>query len=93
MEFAKVEISVPKDMTAYMDIRNPEDELKRNALILYPYINDLTISHGRAAEMLGISKIDLIELYGSMGLSYLKEDISEVEEELETFRGLKEVTI
>ena len=92
MEFAKVEISVPKDMTAYMDIRNPEDELKRNALILYPYINDLTISHGRAAEMLGISKIDLIELYGSMGLSYLKEDISEVEEELETFRGLKEVT-
>lgn len=85
MEFAKVEISVPKDMTAYMDIRNPEDELKRNALILYPYINDLTISHGRAAEMLGISKIDLIELYGSMGLPYLKEDISEVEEEDEDY--------
>ena len=46
---------------------NKSDELRRNALLLYPFIKNETISHGRAAEILGISKWELIELYGSEG--------------------------
>lgn len=69
---------------------NQGDELIKRALLLYPYIKDNTISHGKAAEVLGIPKYELIELYDSMDLSYLSMDIKEVEEELESWRKLKE---
>lgn len=35
-------------------------------------------------------KLDLIEYYNSMGLSYLNQSEEELSEELETFRKLKE---
>ena len=44
---------------------------------------------GRAAEILGINKLDLIQLYGGLGLAYLDIDISEVDEELEIYKNLK----
>jgi len=89
MESAKVEISVPKEMILYVNSRNKKEELERNAMILYPYIKNLTISHGRAAEILGIRKLDLITLYNEIGLPYLSMDISEVEEDIETYRNIK----
>lgn len=82
MELASIEICIPKEMKPFLLNENSSDELRRNALILYPYIKDLTISHGRAAEILGIPKWDLIELYEDMGLPYLDLDISEVEKEV-----------
>lgn len=93
MELANVEIKVPKEMTLYINNHSPEAELERNALILYPYIRNLTISHGRAAEILGIEKWELITLYNNLGLSYLNVDISEVEEEIQNFRDLKGVLV
>ncbi|WP_418751001.1 UPF0175 family protein [Frisingicoccus sp.] len=90
MTFIDVNIKVPEGMTMYLHPKNPQAELQRNALLLYPYINDKTISHGKAAEILGIPKYDLIELYNHMGLSYLSLDISEVEEELADWEKLKE---
>ena len=59
--------------------------------MIYPYIHSLRISHGRAAEILGVSKLDLIDFYNSMGLSYLDQSEEELEEELQTFRALKGV--
>ena len=91
MELINVEIKVPKDMVIFMSSHNPREEVRRNAMLLYPYIKDLTISHGRAAEIIGISRLDLISLYNEMGLPYLDMDISEVEEELETLKGLEGV--
>lgn len=91
MELANIEICVPKEMKTFLLNENSSDELKRNALILYPYIKDLTISHGRAAEILGIPKWDLIELYEDMGLPYLDMDILEVEKELDSYYQLQGV--
>ena len=85
MGLIKVEICVPEEMKKFLLNENKSDELKRNALILYPYIKNLTISHGRAAEILGIPKLDLIDLYEDMGLPYLDTDISEVEKEVDYF--------
>lgn len=82
MTFADVSIKVPAGMQKYLRPRSQRAELERNALLLYPYISDKTISHGKAAEILGISKYDLIELYNNMGLSYLSMDISEIEDEV-----------
>lgn len=84
-----VTIQVPDGMVMYLKPRNRHAELVRNALLLYPYINNDTISHGRAAEILGITKYELIELYDSLGLAYLSMDISEVEEEVSAWRRLK----
>ena len=49
MTFADVNIKVPEGMIRYLRPRNPRAELERNALLLYPYISDRTISHGKAA--------------------------------------------
>ena len=43
---------------------------------------DNTISHGRAAEILGIPKYDLIEIYDKMGLAYLSFDIEEIDNQI-----------
>ncbi len=41
-----VTIKVPVGMSKYLVTMNPETELTRNALLLYPYILNQTISHG-----------------------------------------------
>ena len=53
-----------------------------------PSIADETISHGRAAELLGISKMELIELYGSLGIPYLDMTDEEFEEEIQMVKKI-----
>ena len=65
----------------------------RNAILLYPYIKNLTISHGKAAEILGIRKYELIEIYDRLGLSYLDQNIQEIDEEVQYWNKLKGVTV
>lgn len=89
MTFTDVRIKVPEKMAIYLHPKNKKAELERNALLLYPYIRDRIISHGKAAEILGIPKYDLIELYDKMGLAYLDMDISEVEEEILNWEKLR----
>jgi hypothetical protein len=89
MEFADMKIKVPKEMTMYLSVDDQQTELERNAMILYPYIKNLTISHGRAAEILGINKLDLIALYSDMGLAYLDMSMEEIEEDVATYRRVK----
>lgn len=48
------------------------DKLKEKALQLRPKIDNLEYSHGRVAEILGISKEHLIEIY----CEEVKEDIN-----------------
>lgn len=81
----KLTIEVPKDLEVYFSVMNEIDELKRDALILYPHILAGEMSHGRAAEILGINKWDLIDLYGEMGFSYYDMTINELDEDIETY--------
>ena len=84
-----VTIKVPVGMSKYLVTMTPETELTRNALLLYPYILNQTISHGRAAEILGIRKSELIDIYDKMGYSYFDMTIDELDTELETYEQLK----
>ena len=88
---AVVSMEIPDEMLEFAMPSNKDEQLRINAMILYPYILQGMISHGRAAEILGIFKIDLITLYGKMGLSYIDMSEDEMEEELETVKYLKEV--
>lgn len=84
-----VTIRVPVGMSKYLKPMNSETELIRNALLLYPYILNQTMSHGGAAEILGIRKSELIDIYDKLGYSYLDMTMDELDSELETFRQLK----
>ena len=88
---AVVNLEIPEGMVAFAAAKGKEEQLRRNAMILYPYIHDGVISHGRAAEILGMFKMDLIALYGNLGLPYLEMTETEIAEELETVKYLKEV--
>ncbi len=88
MNMVPVQIFVPQEMASLLE--DASVEFARNAMMLYPYIRNLTISHGRAAEILGVHKLDLIEFYNRMGLPYLNQSGEELDEELADFRAVKE---
>ena len=69
-----VTIKVPVGMSKYLVTMNPETELTRN---------------GRAAEILGIRKSELIDLYDKLGYSYFDMTMDDLDDELNTFRELK----
>lgn len=91
MELENIELKIPKQMKQYIQVQDEKSELLRNAMMLYPAIKGCAISHGKAAEILGINKLDLIALYGSMGLPYFDMSTEEIEEDLKTFHNMKEV--
>ena len=76
-------------MRKYLEELSPELELRRNALLLYPYILNQSISHGRAAEILGIGKPELLDIYDKLGYSYLDLIQDELEEDIDTYLQLK----
>ena len=84
-----ITIEVPVGMSKYLEAIDPELELTRNALLLYPYILNQTISHGRAAEIIGIRKSELIDLYDKLGYSYFDIIQDDLDDELNSFKELK----
>ncbi len=89
MALIDVNIKVPVEMAVYLEPSGQVTELERNAMLLYPYILKQAISHGRAAEILGIRKNDLIDIYDKMGFSYLDQTMDDLDAELEAYRKLK----
>lgn len=86
MNTITIQWEIPEQMKPYIDNTN---KLRQNAILLYPYILDKTISHGRAAEILGVSKLDLIDLYADIGFPYFDLTINELDKDLETYYSLK----
>lgn len=95
MVMAIVSMELPDEMITFAMPQDKEGQLIRNAMMLYPYILKKKISHGKAAEILGVHKVDLIDLYGRMGLCYFDQTQDELEKELQVFEelGLNEVTV
>ena len=86
MALVDVNIKVPVEMAVYLQPSDQVTELERNALLLYPHVLKQSISHGRAAEILGIRKNELIDIYDRFGFSYLDLTMDDLDEELETYR-------
>jgi len=83
MKTVNIQLTVPEDMVPYL-ADDMEHSFERNAMVLFPYIQNLTISYGRAAEILGVHKTDLIEFYDSLGIPYLNQSEEELLEDLAT---------
>ena len=67
METTQITVTIPKDAARYV---NPDD-IRTKLLMLYPAIADMKISRGRAGELLGLGKLDL--LVKTHSLTILKE--------------------
>lgn len=89
MTMTEVSISVPQMMAEYTVSDDEKTTLTRNAMILFPYIQNDTISHGKAAQILGIHKMDLIALYSNLGLPYLDQTSDELETDVATLKELR----
>lgn len=86
MAMTSLEIKLPSSVMDY--VMDATTDKMRNALLIYPSIANNTISHGRAAELLGMHKIELIELYSSLGIPYLDMTDEEFDEEIQTVRRM-----
>lgn len=89
MFMTSIEIKIPASAKDY--VLDDTTEEMRNALLLYPSIANNTISHGRAAELLGMRKMELIELYSRLGIPYLDMTDEEFEDEIQTVKRLVNV--
>lgn len=87
LKTVEVKIKVPEEMASYIEPETNGDCIIRNAMIMYPYIKNGVISHGRAAMVIGIRKWDLITLYNNMGLPYLSS-VSDYKDDLKTIDEL-----
>ncbi len=89
MTMTSVSIKIPDTIIEYAAVEDENAMLTRNAMILFPYIQNEVISHGRAAELLGIHKIDLIALYSNLGLPYLNQSKEELANDVAVLKKLR----
>ena len=90
MDMVNINMTVPKELALWLNNTDESKIFERNAMMIYPYVKDMVISYGRAAEILGISKTELIDFYGKMGIAYLNQSAGDLEKELSVFRKFKE---
>ncbi len=88
MRTVSVQMVVPEGMKSYLLDEDQDYSFERNAMLLYPFIRNLTISHGRAAEILGVRKTDLIEYYDSIGIPYLDQSEDDLMEDVATLNRI-----
>ena len=59
----KFEMDIPEEITKLLKISSNEDEFKRNAFILYPYIHNRTITIEEVARILNVDYITMCMFY------------------------------
>ncbi len=90
MERITIPVAMPKDMVSYLDVEKNGLSFEQSAMLLYPLIQNCVISHGRAAEILGVRKWTLIEFYDKMGIPYLNQSREDLDAEIAGFAVLRE---
>ena len=83
MNTIKIELEVPKLLAEYIDISSKDYKKKINQIILYGLVKSGKISMGKAAEAIGIRKIDFITDLGKMDIPYFDAGIEELMEDAE----------
>ena len=90
MALTETIIKVPEQMVSYINPDTKQNEIERNAMIMYPYVRSGVISHGKAAQIIGIKKWDLIALYDSLGFPYLSS-VSDYKDDMKTVKELQDM--
>ena len=69
-------------------MEHDEFKAQQTALLLYPYIAHGDISNGKATELLGMSKTELLDMFGEMGIPYFDITEEELEQDLQTLTNI-----
>ena len=64
MQPIKIEIELPEEIARYVDHKDTDYHRKAREILLYQLVKDGKISFGKAAEILGMRKIDFITQLG-----------------------------
>ena len=59
------------------------------AMALYPYVHNGELSYADISDMLHIPRLNLIDIYSSSGISYVKQTKKEILSDLTTLRNLE----
>ena len=82
MDSIEISLSLPRDLIGALDV--PQSGLPK--LVKESFAIDMfrqnRISSGKAAELLGVTKLEFIQLLGRHGVSYFTQDPQELENEL-----------
>lgn len=89
MDTVKIELEVPRILIEHVDINNDSYKKKINQIMLYELVKNEEISIGKAAEAMGMRKIDFITDLGKMGIPYFDISIEELVEDAKN-AGLSE---
>ena len=88
-----VQLAIPEAMAPFVNYHNDELGHIRNAMILYPFIRRGEMSHGYAASIMGISKRELIELYGSLELPYFNQSEDELLNDINMLKKARKASV
>jgi predicted HTH domain antitoxin len=86
MNTTPVTFNVPETISRYVNLEDKEYQFKIQEFMLYELVSANKISFGKAAELLGISKIDLITDLGKAGFPYFEQSFDETLEDALTAR-------
>lgn len=87
MERLTVQLELPRDVLAALDISEAELEPRLKMLIALELFRQGRISSGKAAELLDISKVAFIQLLAHHDIPYFTETPEELDAQLTAVRG------
>lgn len=88
MQSIKIEIELPGEVARYVDYKDTDYHRKAREILLYQLVRENKISFGKAAEILGMRKIDFITQLGRMGIPYFDGDFDEISSDIENLNKL-----
>jgi predicted HTH domain antitoxin len=87
MSALKVEIELPRDLLAALNIPEPELGRRAKEWVVLELFQEGEISAGKAAEILGIPKPRFLDLLDRRNLPYLDASSTELERDLASARA------
>ncbi|NLN83602.1 MAG: UPF0175 family protein [Firmicutes bacterium] len=83
MDVVRIELEVPQVLAEYADINSESYKKKINQIMLYELVKNEKISIGKAAEAMGMRKIDFITDLGKMDIPYFDFSMEELMEDVQ----------
>ncbi|MBC7226367.1 MAG: UPF0175 family protein [Thermoflexales bacterium] len=90
MRVLDVHLQLPRDLLGALDVPEEQVERRLREMIAIQLFREGRISSGKAAELLGISKLEFVQLLARHGLSYFSETPGELAAEVRTLERLLE---
>lgn len=78
MPMTNVKLRIPSSILPFLEDTDEKTRLVQFAMLLFPYVSNNTISYGKVAELLGVSKFEIMEIYGNAGIPYYNCEFSQV---------------